>query len=238
MAAGVAEFRFYYDIGSMYSYFAFHVLKNYVLNKDSAALCVTSSYPPPLGCHVSFRGDGGIWPSVRVCLCPVLVGGIFKQTGNQAPATLPAKAAYTMKDTERISLELNIPCSIPSFFPINSLQVMRLLTTIALYAPDQLWRVTHQFFQSYWGDGLNLQDVRVLEQILSNCFTSSEGQLLMTRSQEQQVKDCLKATTDAAVDSGAFGVPWFSIPSLPVAPLDASRIVETIQNRQVAVTNM
>eukprot|EP00922_Rhytidocystis_sp_ex-Travisia-forbesii_P047781 GHVS01071261.1.p1 GENE.GHVS01071261.1~~GHVS01071261.1.p1 ORF type:complete len:288 (-),score=27.43 GHVS01071261.1:201-1064(-) len=232
MASGVVEFRFHYDIGSMYSYFAFQTLKNYLLQKGrGAAILCSSCNQSSLGCHVPFRGDG-IWSCARVCLCPVLVGGIFKQTGNQPPASLPAKAAYTMKDTERLADELHIACSIPPIFPINSLQVMRLLTSVGIYEPDSLWTATQHCFQAYWGAHLDIQDPSVLEQILSNSLTPSKARHIIAKSQEQKVKDCLKATTDAAADGGAFGVPWFSIPSHPVVTLDSSRVVENVRKTQ------
>eukprot|EP00922_Rhytidocystis_sp_ex-Travisia-forbesii_P063134 GHVS01093969.1.p1 GENE.GHVS01093969.1~~GHVS01093969.1.p1 ORF type:complete len:300 (+),score=59.89 GHVS01093969.1:107-1006(+) len=208
------EFRFYYDIGSMYSYFAFCVLSKYLLKQNTTttptAVC---SKCPSLKASVLFTGDG-LWSSVYVRMCPVLVGGIFQQTGNMAPASVPAKAMYTLTDTARLAAELNIECSIPPLFPPNTLLVMRLLTSIALYAPETLWAATHCLFHAYWGKHLDIQDTTVLAQSVRSCFSSmSLAETLIKLSNGQQVKHCLRANTESAVSSGAFGVPWFSISS-------------------------
>ena len=64
--------EFYFDLGSPYSYVAFYQIQN-IANNNQAEI---------------------IWK-------PILLGGVFKATGNSSPMVVPAKARYSMLDITR-----------------------------------------------------------------------------------------------------------------------------------------
>ena len=56
---------------------------------------------------------------------PILLGGIFKATGNQTPINVEAKAKYMFDDMPRIARHIGAPFAMNPFFIINSLPLMR-----------------------------------------------------------------------------------------------------------------
>lgn len=52
---------------------------------------------------------------------PILLGGIFKATGNSPPAGVPAKGNYMMADLQRFANKYKVPYARNPFFPVNTL---------------------------------------------------------------------------------------------------------------------
>jgi len=50
---------------------------------------------------------------------PVLLGGIFKATGNNPPGAVPAKGMYMMRDLARYSARYQVPLTMNPHFPVN-----------------------------------------------------------------------------------------------------------------------
>ena len=56
---------------------------------------------------------------------PMVLGFVFKASGNSMPAAVPAKGAYMMRDVARWAKRLGLPFQIPSVFPVNSIRALR-----------------------------------------------------------------------------------------------------------------
>jgi len=56
---------------------------------------------------------------------PMLLGGVFKATGNQSPINIPAKGAWLMGDLPRFARRYGVPYVRNPHFPINRLNLMR-----------------------------------------------------------------------------------------------------------------
>ena len=56
---------------------------------------------------------------------PMLLGGVFKATGNQSPIEIPAKGAWMMTDLPRFATRYGVPYVRNPHFPINTLNLMR-----------------------------------------------------------------------------------------------------------------
>lgn len=130
---------------------------------------------------------------------PVLLGGIFKATGNSGPAfTVPAKAPYMFKDLQRLSVHFNIPLKMPANFPANTVTVQRVLCAVSEAERPAL---THKLYNAYWGQGLDVTNTELLTELV--------GAELVAKTQEEDIKNQLKANTEVAIAIGAFGVPTF-----------------------------
>lgn len=126
----------------------------------------------------------------------------MQATGNQPPASLPARAPYLLKDLYRQSQYFQIPIQIPPDFPAQSLTAMRLLTVVKQQAPEQLESLSRALWHAHYGQGLSIADSVVL---LNSDF--------ITHTQKPEIKDILKNTTSEALEKGAFGSPTFFIPT-------------------------
>lgn len=56
---------------------------------------------------------------------PMLLGGVFKATGNHSPIEVPAKGRYTLHDLARYAKRYGVPLAFNPAFPINTLTLMR-----------------------------------------------------------------------------------------------------------------
>ncbi len=131
---------------------------------------------------------------------PFLLGAVFKLTGNQPPAMLPARGSYMHKDLERWKTYYRVPLTVPASFPPNSLKAMRVLVSTPT---DQLADLTHRLFHAYWAEGKDIGDPAMLETLV--------GAEAMARTNDPAVKQLLKDVTGQAVSRGAFGAPTFFI---------------------------
>ena len=55
----------------------------------------------------------------------MLLGGVFKATGNQTPANIPAKQKYVFMEIERFARQYGVPFSMNPHFPSITLALMR-----------------------------------------------------------------------------------------------------------------
>ena len=140
---------------------------------------------------------------------PSLLGGIFKATGNQAPMMEKCenKRAYSMKSLQRWVGHYGVPFQFNPNFPINTVNVMR---TCVAAQRDGVFEAFHPaMFQAMWVDGRNLGEPDEIAAVASEA--GLDGKALVGASQEQGVKDTLRANTEATVAAGAFGVPTFLV---------------------------
>ena len=138
---------------------------------------------------------------------PMLLGGVFKATGNASPAALPAKGRYTHHDMQRFARRYGITLTMNPHFPVNTLMGMR-LATAALDTEHRDAMLT-ALFEGMWRRERDLADPAVLAATLSEAGLDAEH--WAARAQDAGVKEALKATTEEAVARGVFGAPTFFV---------------------------
>ena len=149
---------------------------------------------------------------VRFDYVPVLLGGIFKATGNQSPATAFAnirnKPEYEQLEIERFVRKHGIKgFGYSPFFPVNTLALMR--GAIAARTLGVFDRYVDEVFRHMWVDHKKLDDPAVLAAALTE--SGFDAKRLIEASSTPAVKAELIANTQRAVDRGAFGAPTFFI---------------------------
>jgi len=139
---------------------------------------------------------------------PMLLGGVFKSTGNQSPVAVAAKAAYMNDDLERFAKRYGVPFRFNPHFPINTLALMR---GAVAYQGDAVVSSTYReaIFTAIWVEARNLNEPEVIGQVLRDAGLDPAE--LMNRIGEQTVKDQLIANTEEAVNRGVFGAPTFFV---------------------------
>jgi len=139
---------------------------------------------------------------------PMLLGGVFKSTGNQSPVVVPAKAAYMNNDLKRFAKRYGVPFRFNPHFPINTLALMR---GAVAYQDDVVASSTYRdaIFMAIWVEARNLNEPDVIGQVLSDAGLDPAE--LMNRIGQQTVKDQLIANTEEAVNRGVFGAPTFFV---------------------------
>jgi 2-hydroxychromene-2-carboxylate isomerase len=148
----------------------------------------------------------------RFVYVPILLGGVFKMTGNRSPAEAFAgirnKPDYEQLETRRFVERYRLARA-PSnpFFPVNTLAVMR--GAIAAQRLDIFGRYVDEIFRHMWADPKKLDDPSVLQAALIESGFDADALLALTQTQD--VKDELLANTQRSVKRGTFGSPTFFV---------------------------
>ena len=168
--------EFYFDLGSPATYLAYTQLPKICEQTDSQLIFI-----------------------------PMLLGGVFKATGNASPATIPAKGRYMFQDLDRYAKRYGVPLKFNPHFPINTLMLMRAVTGMQLRHPERFQAFIDCLFKALWVEGRSLDDPATVASVLTqNGFDPNE---VLALTADDDVKAALKDNTDKAVQRGVFGAP-------------------------------
>ena len=137
---------------------------------------------------------------------PMLLGGIFKATGNNSPVAIPAKGHYMMAhDLPRFARRYGVELNPNPYFPINTLNLMR--AAIAAQRLDCVQTFINAMYDAVWVQEKNMGDAEVVAAAMTEQALDTAA--LLSLSQDPAVKAELIANTEAAVARGIFGAPTF-----------------------------
>jgi 2-hydroxychromene-2-carboxylate isomerase len=149
---------------------------------------------------------------VRFSYVPVLLGGVFKATGNVSPAVslrgIKNKGEYAALEMRRFLAQHGITrfASNP-FFPVNTLQIMR--GAVAAQRIGCFERYVDEVYRHMWAEPKKMDEPGVIRAALLESGLPAEE--LLARASDPEVKQALIANTDAAVARGVFGSPSFFV---------------------------
>ncbi len=166
---------FCFDFGSPYSYLAYNNLQ---VVRDTGA---------------------------EIQIMPVLLGGIFKATGNQPPASVPKKGEYMFKDIVRWTRKLDISFKMNPYFPILTVPHMR--GAVLAQKNNILEKYMEAMFESIWTKAMNLNDQELLTQVATQ--SGMDANTFADGISSDEIKNQLRENTEFAINKGAFGVPTF-----------------------------
>ncbi|MFJ2463570.1 2-hydroxychromene-2-carboxylate isomerase [Pseudomonas sp. NPDC087615] len=136
---------------------------------------------------------------------PMLLGGVFKATGNASPAMIPAKGRYMFQDLDRYAKRYGVPLRFNPHFPINTLILMRAVTGVQLRQPNRFQALIDCLFRALWVEGRSLDETATVAAVLSEHGFDPQEVLALTN--DETVKAVLKENTETAVKRGVFGAP-------------------------------
>jgi 2-hydroxychromene-2-carboxylate isomerase len=174
------QVEFFFDVGSPFSYIAWRAL------------------PEIAARHAA-----------TIVMKPVLLGGVFKATGNASPMTVPAKGSYSLIDLHRWADLYGVPFRMNPHFPINTLHLMRGATAMMLEGSGRLDAYLETIFPAMFENPVDLGDPQVIGKVLTRA--GFDAQALMAATGTEAVKEKLKADTEEAVARGVFGAPTFFV---------------------------
>ena len=147
---------------------------------------------------------------VKFTYVPVLIGGVFKATGNASPAVtlqgIKNKTEYQNIEMERFLNKHNITDYSPNpFFPVNTLQVMR--GAIFAQTQDYYERYIHEVYQHMWCEPKKMDEPEVIRTVFEDSGLPAAA--IIEAMQDPTVKQTLIDNTNRSVEMGAFGSPTF-----------------------------
>ena len=177
--------EFYFDLSSPWTYLAFNNIQP-IIEQNGAEI---------------------IWK-------PFLVGGVFNAVNQDVYAAREnpdnRKFVHSFRVLKDWAALAGLPMNFPSeHHPVKSVHAMRLCC-----APEDDQAALQKFataaFNAYYGDQRNLDHPEVLIAIADE--VGLDGTALAARTQDQAIKDRLRANTEAAIARGAYGSPSIFVP--------------------------
>jgi 2-hydroxychromene-2-carboxylate isomerase len=136
---------------------------------------------------------------------PMLLGGVFKATGNQSPVLIAPKGAWMWHDMDRWARRYGVPLAKNPHFIINTLALMRGAAGLQMRKPELFPYYVKAMFHAMWVEPCNLGDPEVVATTLRNEGFDATAFAALTG--DAAVKAKLIALTDEAVRRGVFGAP-------------------------------
>lgn len=143
----------------------------------------------------------------KVQWCPVLLGGVFKATNNQAPlmrfADVTGKNKYMRVELERFIERHSLPFAWNPHFPVNTLALMR----GAVFSVGKAWERAYLecVFNAMWLERRDMADVAVIQEVLTTADLPAAD--IISAVQVPEIKGYLVDATTTAVARGVFGTP-------------------------------
>jgi 2-hydroxychromene-2-carboxylate isomerase len=143
---------------------------------------------------------------------PVLLGGVFKATGNRSPAEafreIPSKRAFMELETRRFLARHGITDFRHNpFFPVNTLAIMR--GAVAARHEGCFARYVEVVFRNMWCEPKKMDEPEVIRLVLEE--NGFDARRLIERAQSPEVEQELVRNTEASVARGTFGSPTFFV---------------------------
>src|SRR6266568_3340853 len=143
---------------------------------------------------------------------PVLLGGVYKATGNMSPFDslrgIKNKPEYNTLETQRFIRRNGITKFQPNpFFPVNTLTLMR--GAVAAQFENMFEPYFRAAYHHMWVEPKKMDDPTIFRE----AFVASGIDIdrLVARAQQDDVKKKLIEDTTDAVNRGAFGSPTFFV---------------------------
>lgn len=148
----------------------------------------------------------------RFAYVPILLGGVFKLTGNASPAVtmtpIKNRFEYETLEVRRFIERHGIEeFTVNPHFPVNTLQLMR--GAVLAGRDGFLPAYADAMFGAMWADGLEMDDPDVFRQTLIDAHFDANA--ILTGIMQPEIKAELIANTENAVERGVFGAPSFFV---------------------------
>lgn len=146
---------------------------------------------------------------------PVLLGGVFKATGNASPmvtlAGVKNKPEYGRLEMQRFIDRHGLADRFERnpHFPVNTLQIMRGAVAARRLGADIYRDYVNALYEAMWRRPVKLDDPDVVRQTLE--ATALPAGDILAGMQDPEVKAELVALTESSVERGTFGSPTFFV---------------------------
>lgn len=111
----------------------------------------------------------------RLVYKPMLLGGVFKATGNASPVTVPAKGRWMNRDIARWAARYGVPFTFNPHFPINTLTLMRGAVGLQMRDGAAFTPYVDAVFDAMWVQPRNLGDANEVTAVLAKAGLAGEA---------------------------------------------------------------
>lgn len=176
--------EFYFDFSSPYGYFAAAKIDDLAARYERAT----------------------VWR-------PILLGAIFKLTGQQPLTTIPMKGSYALHDLARSARWFSVPFKVPTRFPTATTAPCRAYYWLYDRDPAAARTLAQALYRAYFAEDRDISNPEVTVNVAVKLGHDKET--VTQALNDAAVKERLKSEVDAAVERGVFGSPYIVVDGEP-----------------------
>jgi 2-hydroxychromene-2-carboxylate isomerase len=155
---------------------------------------------------------------------PILLGPVFKITGQAPLIDVPMKGEYSKRDFSRSARLHKVPYRHPEKFPIGTVAALRAFYWVNDRDPAKARELAKALLRAYFAEGRDISAPATVVEIARS--VGVDGTALAAALEDPAVKDRAKKEVDAAIAAGVFGSPFFVIDGEPFWGVDRMPMVE------------
>ncbi len=175
---------FYFDFSSPYGYFAAAKIDALAAKYDRAT----------------------IWR-------PILLGAVFKITGQQPLTTIPMKGSYAQHDLLRSARWFSVPFKFPGKFPVATTAACRAFYWLNDRDPPAARTLAQALYRAYFAEDRDISNPEITANVAAKLGHDKDA--VIQAVNDAAVKERLKTEIDAAIERGVFGSPYIIVDGEP-----------------------
>jgi len=140
---------------------------------------------------------------------PILLGAVFKVSGQQPLIGIPMKGAYTLHDLPRFARLWGVPLRMPPVFPFSAVAASRAFYGLAARDPTLAVAFARAAFAASWSEARDLGRAETVVDVAVSLGVDPD--MARATLEDAAVKARLRTETDAAIASGIFGSPTMRV---------------------------
>ncbi len=155
---------------------------------------------------------------------PMLLGPVFKITGQQPLVAVPMKGEYSKRDFVRTARLHKVPFRYPDKFPIGTLAAVRAFYWMHDRDPAKARELAKALYKAYFVDNLDIGAPQTVVDVARN--TGIDADALAKALDDPMIKERARIEVDAAIAAGVFGAPFFIVDGEPFWGVDRIPMLE------------
>ena len=144
---------------------------------------------------------------------PILLGAVFKVTGQTPLTEAPLKGDYSIMDFTRSAREQKLNYSHPEKFPIGAVAACRATLWLRENTDASLQALTgnfiHEVYRAYFTDNKDITNPEIIAEVAGSM--GIDVPTMASALTEQAVKDLLRSEVESAIANGVFGSPMMIV---------------------------
>lgn len=149
---------------------------------------------------------------------PMLLGAVFKISGQQPLTGIPMKGSYAKHDMLRSARLLGVKFKLPGKFPINTVAPCRAFYWLATRDAALAKTFAQAAYRAYFAEDRDISSSEVTANIAAKLGVDKAE--VLQALEDPSVKERTKIEVDAAIERGVFGSPFFLVGDEPFWGVD------------------
>ena len=143
----------------------------------------------------------------------MLLGPIFKITGQPPLVDVPLKGEYARRDFTRSARQHGIAYRHPAKFPVGTVAAMRAFYWVDDRDPAKARALAQALYRAFFAEGVDISAPAVVVDIAKGLGVDAPA--LAAALEDPAVKERAKKEVDSAIAAGVFGSPYFIVDGEP-----------------------